>query len=184
MPTRDARSSSSAKVPMFIPIEILGLAALIFGGVLAWLVAFLRGRNPLPVPDLGSRIFTTPSPAAKAAVIALLRQHGLRERFQFNSAGVLRSILWDGTIINTSEPAVLAKLKSPAASLGLVVTDPEASATAAAKFLRERGFSAEVVLDAEPELPIAFVVTDAFSGSVLNFRKHVRHLPRPTPVRE
>jgi hypothetical protein len=26
------------------------------------------------------------------------------------------------------------------------------------------GFSAEIVLDAEPELPIAFVVTDAFNN--------------------
>ena len=39
------------------------------------------------------------------------------------------------------------------------------------------------MLDAEPELPIAFVVTDAFTGTVLNFRKHVVHLPRPTRVR-
>lgn len=169
---------------MFIPLWVIVLVAIILFGLVAWLSAFLRGRNPLPFPDLGSRIFTTPSPGAKAAVIDLLRQHGLRERFQFNSSGVLRSILWDGTIINTSDAAVLQKLKSPAASIGLVATDPVASATAAADFLRARGFSAEVVLDAEPELPIAFVVTDAFSGTVLNFRKHVIHLPRPTPVRE
>jgi hypothetical protein len=168
---------------MFIPLWILGVFAVVFGGVLAWLVAFLRGRNPLPVPDLGSRIFTTPSPAAKAAVIALLRQHGIHERFQFNSSGVFRSIMWDGTIINTSDIPVLEKLKHPAASIGLVATDPVASANAAAAFLHERGFSADVVLDAEPELPIAFVVSDVFSGTVLNFRKHVRHLPRPTPVR-
>ncbi len=168
---------------MFIPLWGLVLVAGIFIALVAWLVAFLRGRNPLPVPDLGSRIFTTPSREAKDAVIALLRQHGLEERFQFNSAGVLRSILRDGTIINTSDATVLQKLKNPAASIGLVASDPVASATSAAAFLRERGFSAEVVLDAEPELPIAFVVTDAFSGTVLNFRKHVLLLPRPTPVR-
>jgi hypothetical protein len=167
---------------MFIPLWAIVLVAITFFGVVVWLGAFLRGRNPLPFPDMGSRIFTTPSPEAKAAVVALLRQHGLRERFQFNSADVHRSILWDGTIINTSGATVLAKLKSPAASIGLVATDPIASATSAAAFLRARGFGAEVVLDAEPELPIAFVVTDAFSGTVLNFRKHVLHLPRPTPV--
>ena len=168
---------------MFVPLWIIGAFAVVFCGVLAWLVAFLLGRNPLPVPDFGSRIFTTPSPAAKAAVVALFRQHGLRERFQFNSPGVLRSIMWDGTIINTSDRSVLEKLKHPAASVGLVAKDPVASATAAAAFLRAQGFSADVVLDAEPELPIAFVVSDVFTGSVLNFRKHVRHLPRPTPVR-
>jgi hypothetical protein len=32
----------------------------------------------------------------------------------------------------------------------------------AAAFLTERGFEAEVVLDAEPDLPIAFVVTKCF----------------------
>jgi len=40
-----------------------------------------------------------------------------------------------------------------------------------------------VVADAEPELPIALVVTNALSCTVLNFRKHVIHLSRLTPVR-
>jgi len=168
---------------MFIPIWILALVAVVFAALAAWLVALLRGRNPFPFPDNGSRIFTTPSPEAKAAVVELLGEHGLRERFQFNSAGVQRSILWDGTIINTSDASVLQRLKRPAASIGLVAADPVASAQAAAAFLRRRGFGAEVVLDAEPELPIAFVVTNAFTGTVLNFRKHVLHLPRPTRVR-
>lgn len=168
---------------MFVPIWLLVLLALLWAGAVAWLVAFLRGRNPLPIPDPGSRIFTTPTPAAKDTIVALLAQHGLAERFQFNSGGVQRSILWDGTIINSSDAGVLAKLHHPAASIGLVADDPLASATAAASFLRERGFRAELVTDAEPELPIVFVVTDAFTGSVLNFRKHVRFLPRPTPVR-
>ena len=167
---------------MFIPVWALVLVAVVLLILAAWLGAFLRGRNPLPFPDGGSRIFTTPSPEAKAAVVELLGQHGLRERFQFNSSTVLRSILWDGTIINTSDPAVLDKLKHPAASIGLVSTDPVASANAAAAFLQQRGFTAQVVLDAEPELPIAFVVTDAFSGTVLNFRKHVLKLPKPTAV--
>lgn len=169
---------------MFIPVWAIVLVAVIVLILGAWLSAFLRGRNPLPFPDGGSRIFTTPSPEAKAAVIAVLREHGLRERFQFNTTGVLRSILWDGTIINTSDDTVLQKLKHPAASLGLVAADPVASAKAAAVFLQQRGFSADVVIDAEPELPIAFVVTNAFTGTVLNFRKHVLHLPKPTPARE
>ncbi len=167
---------------MFIPIWALVLVATFFASAVAWLASILRGRNPLPFPDAGSRIFTTSSPEAKLAVVALLRRHGLRERFQFNSAGVLRSILWDGTIINAADPSVLQKLGNPAASIGIVARDPVKSATEAAAFLRSRGFSAEVVLDAEPELPISFVVTDAFRGTVLNFRKHVTQLPRPTPV--
>jgi hypothetical protein len=152
----------------------LAVAAL---GVWTYLLA--SGRNPLPFPDRGSRIFSAASAEAKEAIVALLARHGLKERFQFNSSGILRSILWDGTIINCSPPDVLSKLGSPGASIGLVAKDPVSSATEAAQFLRSRGFEAHVVTDAEPELPIAFVVTNAMSCTVLNFRKHVIHLPRP-----
>lgn len=168
---------------MFIPTWIIVSVLFVVGGLSAWLIALIRGRNPLPFPDPGSRIFATPSAEAKATVVALLREHGLSERFRFDTGGVQRSIMWDGTIINWSTPEVMAKLGTPAASIGLVVTDPLASAEAAAIFLRTRGFQATVVRDAEPELPIVFVITDAFTGTILNFRKHIIHLPRPTPVR-
>ena len=81
--------------------------------------------------------------------------------------------MWDGTIINYPDPAVVQRLGSATASIGLVADDP------AAAFLTARGFSAEVVLDVEPELPIAFVVSNVFAGTVLNFRKHLIHMPRP-----
>ncbi len=107
----------------------------------------------------------------------LLAQYGIDQRFQMNSSGIRRSVMWDATIINASPPEVLQKLGFPSASIGLVATDPEASARAAAKFLRSRGYQARVVRDAEPELPIAFVITDAMVGTVINFRKHVTQLP-------
>lgn len=168
---------------MFLPIWLIVLACLSFGVLAIWTCLLASGRNPLPFPDRGSRIFSTPSPEAKDAVVALLARHGIQERFQANSSGILRSILWDGTIINQAPPDVLQKLGHASASIGLVADDPEASANDAAEFLRSRGFEANVVLDAEPELPIAFVVTNATSGTVLNFRKHMIHLPRPQPVR-
>jgi len=74
------------------------------------------------------------------------------------------------------------KLGSASASIGLVATDPVASANHAAEFLRYRGSDARVVLDAEPDFPIAFVVSNAMPGTVINFRKHVIHLPRPQPA--
>jgi hypothetical protein len=168
---------------MFLPIWLLALSVLAFIALAVWAFLLATGRNPLPFPDRGSRIFSTPSPEAKEVFVELLARHGLRERFQFDSSGIRRSIMWDGTIINQSPPDVLQKLGHPTASIGLVSDDPVASANRAAEFLRSRGFEARVVLDAEPELPIAFVVTNATSGTVLNFRKHVLHLPRPTPVR-
>jgi hypothetical protein len=164
---------------MFVPKWLIALVLLVLIGMVAWCVAVLRGRNPLPFPDNGSRIFAASSKEAKAAVVELLAQHGVHERFQVNTEGVARSIMWDGTIVNFSSPEVAAKLKSPAAGIGLVADDPPAAANAAAEFLRARGFHAQVVLDAEPGLPIAFVLTDALHGSVINFRKHVIHMPRP-----
>lgn len=167
---------------MFLPKWLVVLACLLFVTLAAWTYLLASGRNPLPFPDRGSRIFTTPSPEAKDAVVALLARHGVKERFQANSSGILRSIMWDGTIINHAPPGVLEKLGHASASIGLVADDPVASANDAADFLRARGFKAKVVLDVEPELPIAFVVTNATSSTVLNFRKHLIHFPKPVPV--
>lgn len=167
---------------MFLPKWLVVLACLSLVALAAWTYLLASGRNPLPFPDRGSRIFSTPSPEAKDAVVALLARHGVKERFQANSSGILRSIMWDGTIINQAPPGVLQKLGHASASIGLVSDDPVASANDAAEFLRARGFEAKVVLDVEPELPIAFVVTNATSGTVLNFRKHMIHMPRPQPV--
>jgi hypothetical protein len=164
---------------MFVPLW-LGVPALVLVLILVtWCALILAGRNPLPFPDVGSRIFSAASPTAKAAIVELLAQHGVRERFQADSGGVLRSIMWDGTIINYPDPAVVQRLGSAVASIGLVADDPAAEAHAAAAFLTARGFSAEVVLDVEPGLPIAFVVSNVFAGTVLNFRKHLIHMPRP-----
>ena len=133
---------------MFVPLW-LGVPALVLVLLLiAWLTLILRGRNPLPFPDVGSRIFTAATPAAKATIVDLLAQHGVRERFQANSSSVLRSIMWDGTIINYPDPTVMQRVGSATASIGLVADDPAAAAHAAAAFLQARGFSAEVVLDA------------------------------------
>lgn len=164
---------------MFIPVWLLVLAVVSFMGLAGWAFLLATGRNPLPFPDPGSRIFSASSPEAKDAVVALLAEYGVRERFRADTNGVLRSIMWDGTIINHPSPQIMERLRYSSASIGIVATDPESSAKAAAAFLESRGFQAEVVLDAEPDLPIAFVVTDAMRGTVFNFRKHVIHMPRP-----
>jgi len=164
---------------MFIPLAVLLVGGVVIAALLVWLALLLSGRNPLPFPDGGSRIFSAPSPEAKAAVVDLLAMHGVRERFQANTKGVLRSIMWDGTIINHPDPEVARRLGMPAASIGLVAKDPTAAANQAAAFLKSRGFSADVVLDVEPELPIVFVVTNVLINTVINFRKHVIHFPRP-----
>lgn len=164
---------------MRVPIWLLSLVSILFIAMAAWLALLLADRNPLPFPDRGSRIFTASSPEAKDTIVELLAQHGVEERFQADSSGIRRSIMWDGTIINAAPPAVLQKLGNASASIGLVAADPEASAREAAKFLQSRGYEARVVLDAEPAIPIAFVVTNAMSGTVINFRKHITEMPPP-----
>lgn len=165
---------------MFVPLWLLVPLALLA----VWALFALNGKNLLPVPDLGSRIFAAPSHAAQDAIVALLSQHGLRQRFRGDTPGVRRAILWDGfTLITCPEPWVREKLLGTAGSLGVVVKDPRASAEAAAAFLRSRGFTATVVADAEPELPICFVVTDALLGVALNFRKHALRFPMPQTLR-
>lgn len=166
---------------MYVPKWLLATLAFLIAALITWTCLLASGRNPLPFPDNGSRIFAASSPEAKSAMVSLLAQHGLKPRFEFNSTDVLRTIMWDGTIINHSSDAVTRKLGAATSSIGLVADDPVASAESAAAFLRSRGFEARVVTDAEPEIPIAFVVTNAMPGTVLNFRKHVIHLPRPQP---
>ena len=167
---------------MFVPIWVMALIGVAMAGWIVWSLAVVRGRNPLPFPDRGSRIFTAASPEGKAAVVELLERNGLKARFRMDSGGVLRSIMWDGTIINHASPEVLEKLGFPAASIGLVAGNPDRAAKKAVAFLRERGFRAEMVSDVEVGLPITFVTTDAMAGTVLNFRKSVIHLPKPQPV--
>ena len=84
-----------------------------------------------------------------------------------------RTIFASGTIINQPDLAMLEVLDPHGAALGFVVDDPDATARQVAMQLKRRGFQAASIHDAEPGLPIAFVRTDALSGSVLVFRKHV-----------
>lgn len=83
---------------MYLPIWLLVELLALLGAAILWLGLILAGRNPLPFPDGGSRIFTAANPSAKAAIVDLLAQYGVRERFQVNTASVLRSIMWDGTV--------------------------------------------------------------------------------------
>lgn len=167
---------------MFVPLWMLIVVGLLLVVAWGWIAMILRGRNPLPFPDPGSRIYTAASPEAKAAVVAVLGEHGLVERFRADSSGILRSIMWDGTIINCAPEEILQRLGGVTSCIGLVSENPDASAARAVESLRKRGFSADIVENIEPELPIAFLVTSALPGTAINFRKHVVHLPRPQSV--
>jgi len=164
---------------MFVPKWLLAVGGVIFLALAAWTWLLANGRNPLPFPDGGSRIFAAASPEAKTAIVDVLARNGLRERFRVDTDGVLRSILFDGTIINWSAPGVTRRLRGATSAIGLVADDPLRQAEDAAAVLKSHGFSADVVQDADPGVPVVFVLTDAMPGTALNFRPHVIHMPRP-----
>ncbi len=133
---------------MHVPKWTIALNFVIVALVAGWAGALTLDRNPLPWPDPGSRIFAASSPEAKVAVVELLAQHGVEERFEVNSSGILRSIMWNGTIVNHSPPVFTQKVGNSSSAIGLFSGDPETSARAAAQFLRSRGFQAEVIANA------------------------------------
>ena len=47
---------------MFVPVWLLALAVLVSAGVFLWSYLLAVGKNPLPFPDRGSRIFSLPRP--------------------------------------------------------------------------------------------------------------------------
>ncbi|RYD68606.1 MAG: hypothetical protein EOP58_00150 [Sphingomonadales bacterium] len=164
---------------MHVPKWAIALNVIAVVLLAAWAVALSFGKNPLPWPDPGSRIFAASSPEGKAAIVQLLSKHGVDERFEVNSSGILRSVMWDGTIVNHSPDAFMQKIGNSSSAIGLVSNEPLRSAQQAAEFLRAKGFKAEVIESAEPGMPVHFVITDAMLGTALNFRPPVTQMPAP-----
>ena len=159
----------SVQIPLWLAI-LFPLGTLLLG---LWTFALVHDRNPLPFPDRDYHVFSASSANALVAMEEVMQSLGQRPRFRVDSPNVQRTIFASGTIINQPEPHMLESLGSPSAALGFVVDDPDATARRVAKQLKERGFRADSIHGAEPGLPIAFVRTNALSGSVLVFRKHV-----------
>ena len=161
---------------MFDPRWALAKLFLVFVFLTAWMVPLARGEKPLPFPDRNYAVFSTTSPEAQLAIVELMRSHGVKPRFRADSEGVDRAILWDGTIINRPSAEMLALVGNPGAGLGLVAADPVAAGREAVRLLQSRGFQATMIEDAEPGLPIVFVMTDALRGSAIVIRKPVHQM--------
>ncbi|TDK28397.1 hypothetical protein E2F46_00435 [Luteimonas aestuarii] len=176
----DANTRTRRRVQVPLPVAILvPLVALLS---LLWAFALAFDRNPLPFPDRHYHVFSASSGGALVAMEDIMRPLGVRPRFRIDSGSVQRTLFSNGTIVNRPDPLMYERLGPHGAALGFVVADPDASAREVAARLRERGFAAESVHDAEPGLPIAFVRTDALVDSVLVFRKHVLRMgARPDP---
>ena len=163
------KKGRTVQVPLSVAI-LVPLAALLLG---LWTLALAYDRNPLPFPDRDYQVFSASSPKALVAMEDVMQSLGQRPRFRVDSPNVRRTIFASGTIINQPEPGMLETLGQPAAAIGFVVDDPDATARRVAKQLQAHGFHATSIHGAEPGLPIAFVQTDALSNSALVFRKHM-----------
>ena len=163
------RKGRSVQVPLFLVI-VVPLVTLLLG---LWTFALAFDRNPLPFPDRDYQVFSASSADALVAREDVMTSLGQRPRFRADSPNVQRTIFASGTIINQPDPGMLELLGPNGAALGFVVDDPDATARQVALQLKRRGFQAASIHGAEPGLPIAFVRTDALSGSVLVFRKHM-----------
>lgn len=170
--------SSSVRVPSIVFYPALGAVLLLAG----WTTSLVRDRNPLPFPDRDYHVFSAKSTPALIALEELMQLHGHVPRFRVDSDDVERTIFSNGTIVNHPRQAMLDRLGQPSAALGFVVADPEQAAREAVDLFRRNGFTAELILNAEPGLPIAFVATDALSGSAIVFRKHILKMGRKPPA--
>lgn len=172
---------------MFTGATLVPNAVLVIGGVgilllLAFLTALIKDRNPLPFPDRDYHVFSARSPAALAALERLMQKFGHIPRFRIDSNEVDRTVFSNGTIINRPHPRILATLGTPGGALGFVVKDPDDAARMTAQLLQAAGFEAEVIVDAEPGLPIAFVKTNVLISGAIVFRKHVLKMGKKPPA--
>jgi hypothetical protein len=169
--------AGSIEVPKMVVVvlAVLGL------GLVAWAVSIANARHPLPFPDPHYHVFSASSAKALVALEKVMLGYGVRPRFRIDSENVDRTVFANGTIVNYPHPEMATRLKNPSGALGFVVRDPVEAAEQTAKDLRHAGFEAEVVLDAEPGLPIAFVTTNALHGSAIVFRKHVLKMGSKPP---
>ena len=170
--------SGATLVPNVL-ILISGVAVLL---LIAFLVSLITDRNPLPFPDRDYHVFSASSTSALAVLEQLLQKFGHNPRFRIDSDQVDRTVFSNGTIINHPLPQITATLGKPGGALGFVVGDPDRAARESAQLLQEAGFQAEVILDAEPGLPIAFVKTNALISGALVFRKHVLKMGQKPPA--
>ncbi len=176
--THAGKKRRSIQVPMFLAVLFPAVTLLL----VLWTVALAYDRNPLPFPDRDYHVFSASSPEALAAMEEVMTSLGQRPRFRADSRNVQRTIFASGTIINHPDPGMLELLGPHGAALGFGVADPDASARQVARQLQRHGFQATSIHEAEPGLPIAFVRTDALSGSVLVFRRHMLGMgARPDP---
>src|SRR5690606_35430913 len=102
--------SGATLVPNVV-ILISSVAVLL---LIAFLVALITDRNPLPFPDKDYHVFSASSTPALVALERLMQKFGHIPRFRIDSNEVDRTVFSNGTIINHPHPQISEALGNPA----------------------------------------------------------------------
>lgn len=157
--------------------------------LLTWAVVmtalYISTRPPLR--DRGHRCFAVAGKnaarraAAARVIVGILGKHGLGEKFTFSPGGTTQTLLADGGTVIIQHDDTLAREVLPPNAISVVTKDPLGAAHAAAQRLRSVGFTAMVMGNVLPEAgdKFVFVISDAFQGWGLAFRRHVFAMGKP-----
>ncbi len=144
--------------------------------------------TPLPFPDRGHRCFAVPNEQAARVVTTILgKLAGLTERFTFDAGPLHQTLLWDNTtVIMNYDQNIREQRELPPNGLSVVVSNPMASALAAAAMLDQAGFTATIKNNVVPEFgdKLVLLVSNAFDGWCLAFRRHILVMGKPPNQRK
>ncbi len=152
----------------------LGLNLLLLSGL--FIVIFnLVPLHPVIAELRGGAIITAPDQKAWQTTIALFDTLGNGPIYTTHNPDVRRAFMRQGEIINLPTPELHARLGADiVASRFFVVGDPRSEAQRAVKFLQDRGYQAQYIINAERHLShdaMAFVTSSAFPHWSIVLRK-------------
>lgn len=154
----------------------------------AFVLTFLHFvKNPLPFPDWGNAGFVMPDTRSRQAVITLLRDFGLSPDFRVDTYDVSRAIYRSKIpfILDVTSKAAAERVGNPDSFIAIVDSNPPRAAVHAAKYLKNLGYSSNHVNDPDPNLPegkLSVVVSQAFPGKMIVFRRHILKMGGKPPA--
>jgi hypothetical protein len=168
------------------PATWLIVSSVLNVALLAGLVSVALNYVSLPpfiAENRGGAIITAPDGKAWKTTVLLFNRLGNGPKYTTSNTDVTRAFMRNGEIINLPTPELHAKLGlDVVASRYFVVQDPGASARQAAAFLKDRGYSANIIIDAERQLnrgAMAVVTSNAFPHWALVLRKNGPNMGEP-----
>lgn len=166
---------------LLVPDVAMLMILLVLLGV--WAISatiLLFGRNPLPVPDRGHRLYAVPNERARDAALQVFKLAGVRGAVRFRTGPSDQTVLSD----NTTTLHILSGDSGQSGNgVSLVVRNPARAAEEAVAILCQAGFSAQRLqtgaVSGLPSDELVVITSDAFTGWALGFRRHQLKLPRP-----